>query len=63
MDVNDLRAVVTVLSMVAFLGIVRWAYSSRRGFDEAAMLPFADADEPAQNPVQTGAQQTLGSRP
>jgi cytochrome c oxidase cbb3-type subunit 4 len=50
MDVNDARAVVTVLSLVLFLGIVFWAWSSRRrnGFDEAARLPFADADsEPA----------------
>jgi cytochrome c oxidase cbb3-type subunit 4 len=29
---------------VAFLGLVAWAYSSRRksDFDEAANLPFAD---------------------
>jgi cytochrome c oxidase cbb3-type subunit 4 len=50
MDVNDARAVVTVLSLILFLGIVIWAWSGRRrsGFDEAARLPFADADsEPA----------------
>jgi cytochrome c oxidase cbb3-type subunit 4 len=50
MDVNDARAVVTVLSLILFLGIVFWAWSGRRrsGFDEAARLPFADADsEPA----------------
>ena len=50
MDINDARAMVTVLSLILFLGIVIWAWSSRRrsGFDEAARLPFADADsEPA----------------
>jgi cytochrome c oxidase cbb3-type subunit 4 len=50
MDINDARAAVTVLSLILFLGIVVWAWSSRRrsSFDEAARLPFADADsEPA----------------
>jgi len=44
MDVNDLRSVVTVVLLVAFLGIVRWAWSRRNQgrFDEAAQLPFAD---------------------
>ena len=42
MDVNDLRAVVTVVSLLAFLGIVGWAWSRRNKeqFDQAAMLPF-----------------------
>ena len=44
MDVNDLRSVVTVVSLIAFLGIVVWAWSrsNRAGFDEAAQLPFAE---------------------
>jgi cytochrome c oxidase cbb3-type subunit IV len=44
MDVNDLRSIVTVLSMLTFVGIVVWAYrrTNRANFDEAAMLPFAD---------------------
>lgn len=44
MDVVDLRVIITVVSFIAFLGIVFWAYNSRRklNFDEAAMLPFAD---------------------
>ncbi len=47
MDVNTLRAIITTLSFIAFLGIVYWAYSknSKARFDEAAMLPFADDDE------------------
>ena len=42
MDVNELRMGVTLLSFVAFLGIVVWAWSQRRAaaFDEAAQLPF-----------------------
>ena len=47
MDVNDLRALSTVLAFTAFIGIVWWAWhrKSQRRFDEAAQLPFAD--EPA----------------
>ena len=48
MDINDIRALITLLAFAAFLGIVVWAYhrKSRRGFDEAAMLPFADDTQP-----------------
>ncbi len=44
MDVNDLRIAVTVLSFIAFIGIVVWAWSRRNAarFDEAAQLPFID---------------------
>ncbi|MGD8958057.1 MAG: cbb3-type cytochrome c oxidase subunit 3 [Chromatiaceae bacterium] len=47
MDLNDIRAWHTVVLMIAFIGIVIWAYSKRRkkGFDEAANLPFADDKE------------------
>ena len=46
MDVNDLRSIVTLVSMLTFAGIVVWACKrgNRSRFDEAAMLPFADAD-------------------
>ncbi len=46
MDIDDLRVVMTVLSFVAFLGIVAWAYSRKRkrDFDEAARLPFSGKD-------------------
>ena len=51
MDINDLRSIVTVLSMLAFIGIVVWALLRRNKarFDEAAMLPFAEDNthEPA----------------
>lgn len=42
MDINLLRSIVTVLSLVLFIGIVAWAWSKRReaDFEEAARLPF-----------------------
>lgn len=48
MDLNDLRTLITTISFVVFAGIVYWAYSSRqrKRFDEAANLPFADAELP-----------------
>ena len=44
MDVNDLRALSTVLAFVCFIGIVWWAWhrKSQKSFEEAAWLPFAD---------------------
>ncbi len=46
----------TVLTFLAFLGIVAWAYSSRRrlAFEEAANAPFALPDDDA--PIGTGAE-------
>ena len=46
--VSDARSVVTLICMMTFIGIVIWAYSSRRtqDFEEAAMLPFADEEQP-----------------
>ena len=44
MDVNNLRVIVTVLSLVTFVGIWAWAWSkkNRARFEEAARLPFQD---------------------
>jgi cytochrome c oxidase cbb3-type subunit 4 len=44
MDINVMRSIVTVLSLVAFVGIIVWAWSKKNqaGFDEAARLPFGD---------------------
>lgn len=41
-DINMLRSLVTVISLVTFIGIVAWAYSRKNSsaFDEAANLPF-----------------------
>ena len=48
MDINDLRSLITVLLFLAFIGIVAWAYSSKRkqAFDEAARLAVDDDDAP-----------------
>ena len=48
MNINDLRSIVTVVSMLTFLGIVWWAYGvkgNKQRFEEAANLPFADVEE------------------
>jgi cytochrome c oxidase cbb3-type subunit 4 len=44
MELDSLRSIVTVLAFVAFVGIVAWAYSTRRlrDFERAAGLPFVD---------------------
>ncbi|MGS5087521.1 cbb3-type cytochrome oxidase subunit 3 [Hydrogenophaga sp. A37] len=44
MDINDMRSIVTVVSFLAFVGIVVWAWSKRNqaSFDEAARLPLQD---------------------
>lgn len=42
LDVNDLRSIVTVVSLLVFLGICVWAWrrSNRERFDDAARVPF-----------------------
>jgi cytochrome c oxidase cbb3-type subunit 4 len=47
MDINELRSIVTVVSLLTFLGIVWWAFGlkgNKARFDEAANLPFADEE-------------------
>jgi len=47
MDINDLRSITTVISMLTFVGIIWWAYArgNKGRFDEAANLPFAGDDD------------------
>lgn len=47
MDINLVRSLVTVGGFCCFLAITFWAYSksAKKGFDEAAMLPFQDEDD------------------
>lgn len=49
MDINMIRAGVTVAALITFLGIVAWAWSSRRraDFEAAARLPLDEGDESA----------------
>ena len=46
MDANVIRSIITLVSFLAFLGIVWWAWGRgrRARFDEAANLPFADEE-------------------
>jgi cytochrome c oxidase cbb3-type subunit 4 len=41
-DINSLRSIVTVVSLVTFIGIIAWAYSRKNAadFHKAANLPF-----------------------
>ena len=54
MDVNDLRAVTTVVMFLAFIGIVGFALARHRraGFDEASRVPFLDEDRAPQGEKQ-----------
>ena len=47
MDINDLRAIVTLASMVMFVMICWWAYSKRnqKDFEEIALAPLREDDE------------------
>jgi len=49
MDIVVMRSLFTVLAFVSFVGIVWWAWSSRREavFSEAARIPMDDDDRPA----------------
>ena len=46
MDINDARVATTVVSLILFVGIMAWTWSKHRraGFEEAAQLPFLEAD-------------------
>ncbi|MEO8104300.1 MAG: cbb3-type cytochrome c oxidase subunit 3 [Betaproteobacteria bacterium] len=68
MDINDLRTLITTLSFVVFIGIVYWAYSSRQRarFEEAANLPFADAELPGEfsaGRIVNSKEESTGVRP
>ncbi|MFZ5511570.1 MAG: cbb3-type cytochrome oxidase subunit 3 [Pseudomonadota bacterium] len=53
MDLDLIRSLITVASLVCFLAICAWAYSprARAGFEEAAQLPFAE-EERQDSPVK-----------
>ncbi|MGD8429372.1 MAG: cbb3-type cytochrome c oxidase subunit 3 [Ectothiorhodospiraceae bacterium] len=57
MDSGTLSGIMTAILLVLFIGIVVWAYSSKRrkDFDEAAQLPFSgDEAHPASNSNKEG---------
>ena len=51
MDQNDLRIAVTVVSFIAFIAIVFWAFSrkSKKGFDVASRIPFESLEQAKQD--------------
>ena len=44
MDIGTIRGLGTVIVLVAFAGVLLWAFSGKRKqrFDDDALLPFAD---------------------
>lgn len=53
MDMNDLRALSTVLMFLTFLGIIAWTViGGRDRFRDAANLPFEDDDKPETQETQ-----------
>ena len=55
MSMTVFQSLWTVVVMVTFLGIVVWAFSSKRksAFDEAARLPFEDEPPVDNNKVSS----------
>ncbi len=51
MDINTLRGLSSVFVLLAFIGVCWWAFSPRRRkqFEEAARLPFAEDEPPAES--------------
>ena len=50
MDINVFRGLMSAVLLLAFIGVVVWAYSKnqKKSFDEAANLPFADETQNAE---------------
>ena len=48
MEINTLRSLVMILGLILFIATVLWAWSSKskKGFDEAANLPFEESAPP-----------------
>lgn len=46
MDINTIRAALTIILIIAFLGLVVWAWSSKRKetFDELSRMPLEEDD-------------------
>jgi len=51
MDFTLIQSLWSIVILITFIGIVLWAYSSKRkaAFDEAARLPFDDDELDGQN--------------
>ena len=53
-DINDIRALFTVLVFVSFIGVWIWAWSDKRkqAFEEAANLPFVEDGDSETDPKE-----------
>lgn len=53
MDINVLRGIVTILTIIAFVSLVVWLFMPRRkdGFKDAANAPFADEQDKSKTAV------------
>ena len=51
MDLNDVRSLVTLLSLALFLGLMAWTWRPKRkqAHEEAARLPFEGEVDDADN--------------
>ena len=51
-DINLVRSISTVLSLLVFLGLMLWAFNKRRkpAFEEAAQVPLQYDDVPSDAP-------------
>ena len=61
MDLNDVRSLVTLVSLGLFLGLMAWTWwpSHRRAHDDAALLPFeGEVPVPDFGAAQTPARST-----
>jgi cytochrome c oxidase cbb3-type subunit 4 len=47
MDINDVRGLGSIFALIAFSGVIWWAYGSSRKkrFDDDAKIPFAENEE------------------
>lgn len=56
MDINTLRAAITVVSFLIFIGIIAWSVSpkNRSRFDQAAQVPFDDDDALDRQAITSG---------
>ena len=56
MDINTLRAAITVVSFLIFIGIIAWSVSpkNRSRFDQAAQVPFDDDDALDRQAIASG---------
>jgi cytochrome c oxidase cbb3-type subunit 4 len=60
MDINIIRGVLTIVLIIAFLGLVVWAWSSKRKetFDKLSQMPLEEDDGQAPEGRLDGTQQS-----